>query len=263
MPGMHCFLIFLRPDSESRSSRHSTTRAAVRLRAILPLPKLRPRSARVADLNRSAIAIFRMSPEEKIDALEAEVKALRVRIRELEEHAGSSAERWVAALVGGTRTTGLASFDITSGDGVRFEVKFSRLNIPSKSSNSRRWSWGHPLGTSGGKTFDRLILVGEVDDRFKQLYADPSSPYVLFDIPFSGVVEVMRKDPLIQITTNPKRNISPERAASLLFGRYEVSPSELSCRYLQKPNKAPEPTTLPVTDRAAARSAPGRVVAHL
>jgi hypothetical protein len=31
----------------------------------------------------------------------------------------------------------------------------------------------------------------------------------------------------------------------------------------QKPNKAPEPTTLLVTSRAAARAAPSRVVAHL
>ena len=38
----------------SRTSRHSATRAAVRLRAIHLHPKLRPRSARVADLNRWA-----------------------------------------------------------------------------------------------------------------------------------------------------------------------------------------------------------------
>ena len=31
----------------------------------------------------------------------------------------------------------------------------------------------------------------------------------------------------------------------------------------QSPNKAPEPTTMAVTDRAAARSAPATVVAHL
>jgi hypothetical protein len=37
---------------ESRSSRYSATRAAVRLWTILLHPKLRPRSARVADLNR-------------------------------------------------------------------------------------------------------------------------------------------------------------------------------------------------------------------
>ena len=34
-------------------------------------------------------------------------------------------------------------------------------------------------------------------------------------------------------------------------------------RGCKPPNKAPEPTPRPVTDRADARSAPGRVVAHL
>lgn len=40
--------------THGRTSRYSATRAAVRLRAIHRHPKLRPRSARVADLKRSA-----------------------------------------------------------------------------------------------------------------------------------------------------------------------------------------------------------------
>jgi hypothetical protein len=154
---------------------------------------------------------------QKIIELESEIITLRERIHSLEEGAGIAAEQWVAGLVGGTLTTGSAFHDITSPTGRRFEVKFSRLNIPMKNSNSRRWSWGHPLGYAGAKRFDRLILVAEADPRFRDLYREPLAPYVLFDIPFDSVVSVMRKDHLIQITTNPRRNFGETAKQTAVF----------------------------------------------
>ncbi len=52
-----------------------------------------------------------------------------------------------------------------------------------------------------------------------------------------------------------KRVLGREQKMTFTF-HYEDSPAE-------KPNKAPEPTTLLVTPRADARVAPSRVVAHL
>ena len=168
----------------------------------------------------------------RIATLEAENAALRARLRALEEAAGIAAEQFVAELVGGVLTTGSAFHDITAPDGTRFEVKFSRLSIPMKTSNSRRWSWGHPLGSNGAKQFDRLILVAEPDPRFRHLYREPESPYVLFDIPFESVLQVMRKDHLIQITTSPSRTFGETaKTANTLFQQFHVTSSQLREHY--------------------------------
>jgi hypothetical protein len=169
---------------------------------------------------------------QKMAELEAEITTLRARVRSLEEGSGIAAEQWVAELIGGTLTTGSAFHDITTPNGTRFEVKFSRLNIPMKTSNSRRWSWGHPLGYAGAKRFERLILVAEVDPRFRDLYREPLAPYVLFDIPFDAVLSVMRKDHLIQITTSPRRTFGEAaKTANTLFQQFHLTSDELRRRY--------------------------------
>lgn len=168
---------------------------------------------------------------QKIAEFEAEIITLRARVRSLEESAGIAAEQWVAELIGGALTTGSAFHDIITPNSTRFEVKFSRLNIPMKTSNSRRWSWGHPLGYAGAKQFDRLILAAEIDARFRDQYLDPLALYVLFDIPFDAVPEVMRND-LIQITTNPRRNFgAAAKTANALFQQFHVTSAELRRRY--------------------------------
>jgi hypothetical protein len=170
-----------------------------------------------------------MDLRNRIAELEAENTALRQRLRSLEPLAGVTAEAYVAELVGGTLTPGLAPHDITGSGGTKFEVKFSRLNIPMKNSSCRRWSWGHPLGFGGAKTFDHLILVAEPDPRFGTVYHDPRSPYVFFAIPFESISTVMRKEPLIQITTNPNRGHG--RTAKLMFDQYYVTSDELRKRH--------------------------------
>ncbi len=165
----------------------------------------------------------------RIAALEDENRALRERLSTLEPQAGVSAEVFIAALIGGTLTSGLAPHDITGVDGTKFEVKYSRLNIPMKTASSRRWSWGHPLGAGGAKTFDFLILVAEIDPRFKSSYREPTSPYVLFDVPFDAVRSITRQLPLIQITTNPQR--AHGETARIMFERYHVTTDEIRKRY--------------------------------
>lgn len=171
--------------------------------------------------------------DSRIAELKRENAALHERIASLARRVPSapeSAEYRISRLIGGTLTSGSAAHDIVCARGKKFEVKFSRLNAANLT--TRRWSWGHPLGSGGAKSFFRLILVGETDPRFARSYRCPKSPYVLFDIPFRSVRTIMRRDALIQITTNPDR-ISAE-SARLLFERYQVTSRELRERYKSK-----------------------------
>ena len=149
----------------------------------------------------------------------------------LEPLAPAAAEVVIARLLGGELTANLAAHDIVCVGEKKFEVKVSQLNSVSKTSKSRRWQWGHALGNGGAKHYHQLILVGKRDPRYSDLYLEPKSksPYVLFDIPFRSVKSVMRKDDLIQITTNP--NAVTADAAKLLFQTYQVTRSELRKRY--------------------------------
>ena len=148
-------------------------------------------------------------------------------VARLEPFAPASAEYQIARLIGGTLTDGLAAHDMVCARGKKFEVKFSRINAGTI--YSKRWSWGHPLGAGGAKVFHRLILVGEIDARYASRYFDPKSPYVIFDVPFAAVKRLMRKDPIIQINTNPEPMSSS--AAMLLFERYQITRRDLKARY--------------------------------
>ena len=162
--------------------------------------------------------------------LRHEITAYRQRlatVASLEPFAPASAEYQIARLIGGTLTDGLAAHDMVCARGKKFEVKFSRIN--SGTIYSKRWSWGHPLGAGGRKVFHRLILVGEVDPRYASRYLDPKSPYVIFDVPFAAVKRLMRKDPIIQINTNPEPTSSS--ADILLFERFQISRRALKTRY--------------------------------
>lgn len=166
---------------------------------------------------------------DRVDDLELTVAALKERLRAADPLNGGVVEFYIAELIGGRLTMGLAPYDIVASNGTFLEVKFSRLGIPHKASKSRRWSWGHPLGEGGAKIFDRLILVGEVDEAYRAKYVDPSAPYVLFDVPYEDVIAIQRILPIIQITTGPDSGWSP--AKTRLFREFSVTPAELANRY--------------------------------
>lgn len=83
---------------------------------------------------------------DKINDLELAVAALKERLRAADPLSGGVVEFYIAELIGGRLTMGLAAYDIVTSNGTFFEVKFSRLGIPHKASKSRRWSWGIHLG---------------------------------------------------------------------------------------------------------------------
>lgn len=100
---------------------------------------------------------------------------------------GLKGERFICDVTGGLATKLNAQFDITVGDDVKLEVKYSKLNVPARSPATKRWSWSKPLGwLDKGKDYDFLLLVGEKDPRFPQQYLD-DAPYVVFLIPIAQV----------------------------------------------------------------------------
>ena len=84
------------------------------------------------------------------------------------------------------------------------------------------------------KIYDRLVLVGDADPRFTAAYSDPTSPYVLFDLPYKTAVKLaggvnpggLSK---IWVTTNP-RTVRSSRA-STLFENFQVCTAVLQRRY--------------------------------
>jgi len=163
---------------------------------------------------------------QRIAVLELENSRLKERVDFLEGiptlRAGIKGERLIAQMLDGRLTVHTAPSDVILTSGIRIEVKYSRLTTPNrKFTNSKRWNWAHPLGTYGGKAYDRLLLIGEADPRFRAYYKDPASPYVFLDLAFAVVQEINRKDHMIQITTDPKRKGGGTRY--LLFGKHETT----------------------------------------
>jgi hypothetical protein len=142
---------------------------------------------------------------------------------------GIRGESLIAQLVNGKMTVHIAPHDVDTPSGTKLEVKFSRLTTPVPGCNTKRWNWCYPLGTRLTKTYDRLILVGEADERYAQHYMDPKSPYVMFDIPMDGVRALLKKENMIAITTNP--SISRRSRRNALFDNYQVTADMLKKRY--------------------------------
>lgn len=80
----------------------------------------------------------------RIAELETENAVLREQVDFLtglpDIQAGIMGETLISELVRGTMTIHSAAHDVVSLNGIKIEVKFSRLNIPNKKSQSRRWS---------------------------------------------------------------------------------------------------------------------------
>lgn len=147
---------------------------------------------------------------------------------------GIRGETLVASWVAGLRTSGNAAFDVDAG-GCRLEVKLSALGVAVRARASSpelrtlRWTWGKVFGESGRKKYDRLVLIGDADNRHMAQYRDPGSLFVVFEVPFEDVRSVaISSGKIIQLTTNPA---SARSRASTLFGRYQLSEDELERRY--------------------------------
>lgn len=174
----------------------------------------------------------------KILRLEDEVLRLQHRVEFLEHHpslrAGLAGERLVIELVRGKPTPLVCGHDvIIQRKGLRLEIKTSHLNVADRKrdTGTQRWSWRHVLGNAGKKKFHRLILVGDVDERFRELYPDPKSPFVFFDISRKTAERLAQKgsEGMIQLTSNPAT--VKTIAGKELFSRFQTTPRELKRNY--------------------------------
>lgn len=148
---------------------------------------------------------------------------------------GMRGETLVADFVGGVRSKRGAGHDVLTTDGLQLiEVKYSSLLQAIGGRPVRRWVWTKLFGELGRKQYDRLLLVGESDSRFMDMYVDPTSPYVIFDIPYQNAIELAGgiksgRYSQIQLTSNPS-TVKSSRAKEL-FEVYQVPVWELRRRY--------------------------------
>ena len=195
--------------------------------------------------NRNNEANQRLKSENKrlrqqLNACEEDLGNLRKKVAFFENHPsisrGIRGETLVASLVNGHISRGYSSYDVTSGKRLlTFEVKYSRLNVAVKGQPTKRWNWAKPFGEAGNKEYDRLILIGDKDSRYTNAYLDKLSPYIIFDVPFKEVSQLVTKASRhgfpkahITLTTNP---MTAKSKASILFYKYQISEVELKGRY--------------------------------
>jgi hypothetical protein len=188
--------------------------------------------------------------ERELSALQAEIARLRAENANLRERveffkncpwiaAGIKGENIIAQITNCARTTGNACYDLegyNSEGKVRIEVKISRLTTSVKGEISRQWKWNRVFGLGGKKAYDRLILVGDADPRYSQEYLDPTSPYIVFDVPFHEVANLITKGgalgrDMIQMSSNPNAK-RRARGSVKLFKEYQVTYADLTSRYV-------------------------------
>ena len=179
-------------------------------------------------------------PEESSLYLKEQIAELERVIRELRPKAdlwdrfaktfsGLRGEELGVRLLLAERVFGNSVFDLVADDGRRLEVKFARLTQEPNKPTVERWKWVHLLGTSGKKQYDRLLLVGESNQKFSDSYREPTSEYVIFDLSRKDVRKLrLPREGSLTINSDPARS-SPRH--DRLFTQFEVTISELRERY--------------------------------
>lgn len=176
---------------------------------------------------------------EEIDSLLAENGRLKREVEFLRDHPtlakGIRGETIFAKLLRATRATRGAPHDLVTRRGeLRLEVKYSSLLRTYTNREGHRWVWTKLFGEMGNKQFDRLLLIGDLDPRFRERYLDPTSPYVIFDLPYQDALDLADgtqpgRRSRLQLTTNPQTVTSWKSRA--LFDGFQVQISELLGRY--------------------------------
>jgi hypothetical protein len=177
--------------------------------------------------------------EKSLSRLVIENEQLRREIEFLRGHPsiarGIKGETLIAQLLSAKRSMPGSGHDIaTNGKGLLLEVKYSGLLSIMTDRPIKRWVWTKLFGELGQKKFDRLLLIGDIDYRFRDYYADPNSPYVMFDLPYDEAVDIARgilpgRRSRVELTTNPI-TVKSWRA-KVLFEHHQVTPYELQQRY--------------------------------
>ena len=126
----------------------------------------------------------------------------------------------MATMTGGTRTKGYKDlYDVITKKGNRIEVKLSKVH-EYKHTLTKRWTWDRLLGP---KKYDYLVLAGEKDARWPELYP-PELEYVFFVVPQSAVKDINSGGDCVALNTNFKTARAPK--AKVLIDRYLVRSQE-------------------------------------
>jgi hypothetical protein len=178
---------------------------------------------------------------EENNRLKSRIDELECKLAFFENHPsiaqGIKGETLVSRMLNAAISSHNASYDLNvKHKNLLLEIKFSRLNNAVRkrtTCETFRWAWSKPFGESGEKVYDRLILIGEKDERYIDKYKDPSCPYILFDIPYEEIMPLTIQTNAgryrsIQLTTNPK---TARSSASPLFDTYQVKIQDLELRY--------------------------------
>ncbi|MDQ3175556.1 MAG: hypothetical protein M3Q91_17920, partial [Acidobacteriota bacterium] len=166
--------------------------------------------------------------------LEAQVAELRAALnptRESSHEKARKAEQFIAELLGCEFAPHVARHDLLAvKSGIKFEVKFSSLTYPKgRTSSIRYWLWTAIFGEKDGKIFDHLILVGQSDSEYREIYVEPDSPFVLFDLSYSETLSFLNNHGDIQLNTNPNGLRKP--VFKLLYKEHQITRNQLCLRY--------------------------------
>jgi len=143
---------------------------------------------------------------------------------------GNIGEEHIATLLDGAITPSNCRYDVLLLNGLKLEVKYASLSRPNiKKAQTKAWKWSEFKGLDGKKEYDSLILVGEIDKKYKNLHADPDEDYIYFDIPFGDVDKLIDKSRMVTLTTNPETVRS--KVNIRLFNEYQKTKKQLREKY--------------------------------
>ena len=167
---------------------------------------------------------------EEYDNLLTKISLLESQLRFLGQHKtlalGMAGEQLVARLSGGITTGHTSRHDIELQQGQTIEVKTAKISVPvaAKPNSGKRWQWHKIYGQDGGKIYDWLVLIGHADPRYKELYIDQNSEYVIFFIPFGELPNYITSGNMIVLSSNP---ITASGKSAGMFSKHQVLADDL------------------------------------
>lgn len=178
-------------------------------------------------MNTSDVEISKL--QEKIFRLEKENELLRANTKK-----DFLAELLIKDLTNGKMTGYKEDYDVETENEKILEVKFSSL----RKNNGNEWHWSNIYGTSKGKLYDNIILVGAVNEDYKHLYKDDGKEFVLFDVPYlelDNVISTKKSISAIEIVSRPpQKTVEPNHKwykRQLLFDKYQITYEEMREKY--------------------------------
>jgi len=166
--------------------------------------------------------------------LRQEIAELRQQLRFFDTHPtlalGMAGESLIAGISGGLETKHTAISDIILPDGATIEVKTAHLSSPSLTAPTKRWQWNKIFGQTGLKSYDYLVLVGEIDERYRYTYSYSDHNYVFFLLPYIEVYRLSIKGSPLAIVLNSNPKTARGRSCEL-FAKFQASPDQLEQRF--------------------------------